>query len=371
MLTSKFRPLIIAIVVLAVLGGGSYWYWATYMRGYVSTDDARLAATMIDVSPEIPGNIVKMPVDEGDHVKQGTLLFRLDDRDIKAQIAAAEARIPGLQAQVRIAEAKLTKAKKGARPEEIRMAKTTVEKLKTAVEQASRDYDRAQKLFAAGTLTRERLDNAETHTELSQRNLDEATERLRLLRHGTRSEDLDAAEAGLEAAKAQVTAAQTALKRAKLNLEHTKVVAPFDGVIVKRWKDPGENAAPGVPVLSLLDPQSLHVEANIQETDLDDVHVGDHVSMDVDAFPGVKLHGHVATIIRSTRSQLSLMPSEGVSGAFIKVTQRVPIRIALDALPDHHIKDYGPGLSVEIKIKSGSGGPEVAAASQSSAQASR
>jgi membrane fusion protein (multidrug efflux system) len=352
----RYRPLIIAVVVLGLIGSTAYVYWSRVLRGVVSTDDARLAATMVDVSPDIPGKLVEVEVGEGDKVEAGEVLFRLDARDIEAQITAVEARIPTLEAQVHVAEAQQTKAESGTRPEQIRVAQAAVHRLETAADGAAAELDRARKLFTAGAGTQQAVANAQTRSDLAARSLDEARERLRLLRHGTRSEDIDAADAGLEAAHAAVAAAKAERDRARLNLEHTVVKAPFDGVVVRTWREAGENASPASPVVTLLEPQSLHVNANIEETDLSEVHEGDQATMEVDAFPGVQLRGHIGTILDATTSQFSLLPSEGASGAFIKVTQRVPVRVDLDELPgrDEHL--YAPGLSVQLHILSGTGG---------------
>ncbi|MGA7272774.1 MAG: HlyD family efflux transporter periplasmic adaptor subunit, partial [Acidimicrobiia bacterium] len=123
---------------------------------------------------------------------------------------------------------------------------------------------------------------------------------------------------------------------------------PFDGVVVRRWLEPGSAAAPGRSVLTVFDPSSLRIDANIEEKDLRDVKVGDKVDIDVDAYPDVHLQGEVSQILPATNSEFSLIPAEGVSGTFIKVAQRIPLRVKLLHPPSDIL--LGPGLSVELTI---------------------
>jgi membrane fusion protein (multidrug efflux system) len=132
------------------------------------------------------------------------------------------------------------------------------------------------------------------------------------------------------------------------------VRAPFDGWVVRRWLDPGAMPLTAQPVISMFDPATLRVDANIEEKDLHDVAIGDVAYISVDAFPSLRLQGRVSEILRAANSEFSLIPAEGVSGTFIKVTQRVPLRIAVEGAPPELA--LGPGLSVEVRIHSGTAG---------------
>ncbi len=172
-----------------------------------------------------------------------------------------------------------------------------------------------------------------------------------MLREGSRVEDIAAAKADLELAKSRVVEATAAVEDARADLAHCFVKAPFDGWVVRRWLDPGAITPPGQPVVTVFDPSTLRVDANIEEKYLHQVHIGDEADITVDAFPQLKLKGRVTEILRATNSQFSLIPAEGVSGTFIKVTQRVPLRIAVSAPAELPL---GPGLSVAVKIRVGS-----------------
>ncbi len=225
---------------------------------------------------------------------------------------------------------------------------------------AKKEVDRLQKLVKAEAIPTERLDRAQSQYEVAQNGLKEAKQKLAMLTSGTRMEDIEAARSQLELAKARVDSAQAQVKtaeaglhQAQLALQHTRINAPFDGMVAKVWHRKGEMASPAAAVVTLVNPNTMRVDANIEETNLDDIAVGDKVDMSVDAFPGVTLHGRVSSIVNATQSQFSLMPSSGASGTYIKVTQRVPLHIHLDKLPERAGKMLTPGLSVVADIHSG------------------
>lgn len=159
---------------------------------------------------------------------------------------------------------------------------------------------------------------------------------------------LQAAQATVELNEVQVAQAQAALSLARIELKQTQVVAPFDGLVVRRWRDPGSMLLQGTPVLTLFDPASLRIAANIEEQYLHRIMLNAPVDISVDAFPDLHLQGRVDKILHATNSEFSLIPAQGISGTFIKVTQRIALRIAIDDIPKQ--LPLGPGLSVEVNI---------------------
>lgn len=362
------KPLLGGLIVLIVLAVGGYVYWDVVLNKVVTTEDARIEGDMIDVAPKVPGQITEVQIHEGEVVHKGQVLFRLDDQDLvakvdaaKAAVRAAQSAVPVAEAGVKTAQAQLDKALHGPRPQQIKSAEAAVHQLESRLRLAQKEVNRIQKLVDAEVATPERLERVQSQFEVAQNGLKEAKEKLAMLTSGTRLEDIESARAQLELAKArvqsaqaQVDTAQAGLAQANLALDHSRVRAPFTGVIAKVWHQTGEQVSPASPVVTVVDPQTIRVGANIEETSLDEVSVGDKVDMEVDAFPGVTLHGQVDAIVNATKSQFSLMPSEGTSGAFIKVTQRVPLRIKLDKLPERSGKLLTPGLSVVASIHSDS-----------------
>ncbi len=346
------RPLIIGTLVLVVLALAAVGYWYFDMRGIVSTDDARVAGDLIDVAPEIGGRLTAVKVDVGDHVKAGDTLFHLDERQLKASVAQAEAALNLAKAQLAAAQAQSQKAQRGPRAQQIQVAAANAARLEAQAKLAEISLKRVKQLRASGSASQQMVDKAAAQVEIANQAHEAAGHQLTLLRQGTRAEDRAAAAAAVQSAEAHVQVSQDALDKAKIALSDAVVHAPFAGVVVRRWRDPGDMANPGGPVITLFDPKTLRVDANVEETNLSQVKVGDRVDIAVDAYPGLHLKGRVATVVKATQSQFSAIPSQGVSGTFIKVTQRVPVRIHVEGqLPTADA--LLPGLSVEIRIHAG------------------
>jgi membrane fusion protein (multidrug efflux system) len=339
------------IGVLAVIAAGVFAYWFFFMRGIVFTDDARFGGHLVDLAPEINGTIVEVTVHEGQFARQGAVIFRLDPAILQAMLSQAEAALVSAKANPASSEARYEKAVNGSRPEEIKAAEATARRLQNEEELTRLGFERAQTLCKQGTASQDDLDRARTAYESARQSRENAGQNLALVQQGSRKEDIDAAKADLEVARSHVAEATAAVANARGNLARCTVRAPFDGWVVRRWLDPGAMPLASQPVISMFDPATLRVDANIEEKYLHDVAIGDEADLSVDAYPALRLKGRVTEILRATNSEFSLIPAEGVSGTFIKVTQRVPLRISVSAPPDLAL---GPGLSVEVKIRIGS-----------------
>ena len=363
----RWRRIGAAVGFLVLVGAGIAGYWYLFLKGIVSSDDARIAGVLVDVSPQIGGNITEVHVQEGDSVHADQVLFALDKTALRANLQRANALVAAAEARLQAAQAENDKALHGPRAAEIRVALAAKESADEAAQLAESEWNRAKRLNEQNIVTGADEQRARTGWNRAKLAQQEANDQVRLLRQGTRVEDIAASRARVAGAEADLTSAQAAVEQAQINLDYADVTAPFDGVVVRRWRDPGTTVAPGTPVVTLLDPSTLHVEANIEENHLGEIAVGDRVRISIDAYPDVELHGRVTTILRATNDQFSLIPSEGVSGTYIKVTQRIPVRISLERPPSG--VELSPGLSVVVDVIVGSGGsdpPSEAAAAASS-----
>ena len=284
----------LSILFLAAIGGGWYWYVQNFLS--VATDDALVDANRVTISAKLLGRIVALKADEGDTVQQGDTLVRLDDVDLRAQLARAEASIRSLTRSAEIASINLAKAQD--------------------------DFDRIDKQFKGQIVSQEQYNHAESARRLA----------------GAQS----------DMAAAQIAMAQADLTIVKTQLGNTVIVAPFGGVIAKRWALAGDVVSPGQAIFSMFDHRHVWVTANYEETKLRSIRPGLPVQITVDAFPGTIIRGKVLSIGQSTVSQFSLIPAGNASGNFTKVTQRVPVKIALDA-PARGFSLL-PGLSVSTRI---------------------
>jgi membrane fusion protein (multidrug efflux system) len=350
------RRILFGIGVVAAIAFGVLAYWFFFMRGIVYTDDARFAGHLVDIAPEINGRMIEVAVHEGLFIHQGAVVFRLDPAIPQAALNQAEASLVSARAGLASSEALCEKAVNGSRPEEIKASEATVRRFQNEEAMTRLDFERIQTLFKQTTVSQDDLDRARTAYESARQSRENAVQNLILLQQGSRKEDIAAAKAAVELARSRVAEAAAAVDNARGNLARCTVRAPFDGWVVRRWLDAGAMPLAAQPVISMFDPATLRVDANIEEKYLHDIAVGDAADISVDAYPALRLHGRVVEILRAANSEFSLIPAEGVSGTFIKVTQRVPLRIAVTVPPDLAI---GPGLSVEVRIHSGTATPQL------------
>ena len=344
---SRWKRIILAVCLLLFLGGAAAGYWYYFMRGLIFSDDARLDGELLDLASQISGTLTDVFVKEGDQIRQGELLFELDNRPLIASFEKAKADVESAEAELAIAKAEYDKCLCGPRSKEIDMAVAAEHRAATQARLAAAEWERVKRLENSRVITDSVYDKIRTDYEAARYAHKEAKTRLDLLREGTRTEDLSVAKAKVQLNEAKLISAKTEVRMAEINLEHAKVHAPFDGVVVRRWQNPGALMPAGRPVLTIFNPTTLHVSANIEEKHLSKVTLGAQVDISVDAYPDISLTGHVDKILQATNSQFSFIPADGSSGSFIKVAQRVPIRVSIDADPQLFL---GPGLSVEIRI---------------------
>jgi len=348
--TTKPQRIRIGLGSLIAIAIAVTCYWFFFLRGIVYSDDARFNGYMVDVAPTVSGRAIALFVKEGDMVHASQLLFEIDSSVQRTVVRQSESAAEAARAGLAVAKAKFERSKNGPQPEEIRAGEAVAARLQNEDALAKTELDRMQGLRKEGAGTQDQLDRAEATQESARQSHESALQNLILLRQGTRTDDLEVAKAEVQLAQDRVFEAEAAMAKAKKDFDLYSIVAPFDGHIVRRWVDPGAVVQAGQPVVSVFDPTTLRVDANIEEKDLNDVAIGNEVDIRVDAFPTLRLKGHITDILRAVNSEFSLVPSEGVSGTFIKVAQRVPLRIAVSVPKNLAL---GPGLSVEVYIHSG------------------
>jgi membrane fusion protein, multidrug efflux system len=285
-------PLFLLIVGLTV--AVFFWYVARFSA--IATDDAFVEAYRATIASKIPGRITLLKYDEGDTVNAGDTIVRLDDADLRAQFAKAQASLRIITRSVEISS--VNKAK------------------------ALDDYDRIEKQFKSQIVSQEQFNHAENARKL--------------------------AEAQIDRDEAQVAGAKADLAIVNTQLANTVITAPFSGIIARRWVLTGDVVSPGQAIYSMFDNKHVWVAANYEETKLRSIRPGMRVEISIDAFPGQRIFGKVESIGRSTGSEFSLIPASNASGNFTKVTQRVPVKIAIESSPA--AVSLLPGLSAYTRI---------------------
>jgi membrane fusion protein (multidrug efflux system) len=290
---------IIIPLILLVIGCAFAWFWYQGTLGYVSTDDAFIDGNRLSMSSKILGRITNLYGDEGDSVKSGEVLVRIDSTDLVAQ--------------------------KNQIISSLKLAEVNLQLSKVGLDKAQEDYNRAQIQFKANIIPKEQLDHAQ--------------------------KAFQSASAQVEIDKSKIENAKAQLDVIIIQLKNTTIYSPMDGVIAKRWVLEGNVVQPGEPIFSIYDVKNIWVTANLQETDISAVRKSRDVEISIDSYPDQQFKGKVLLIGSNTASQFSLIPPNNAAGNFTKVTQRIPVKISIEPVKGQEKVNLLPGMSAIVKIK--------------------
>jgi membrane fusion protein (multidrug efflux system) len=323
---SPWRLVIMLSVPLLLLAVGGY-FWLTSGR-YVSTDNAYVQQDMVSVAPEVTGIVGEVFVRENQPVHRGDLLFRLDQRPFRIALEQAEAQMAN--AQVQVAQLRTQRAGTAA----------DISGAEDNLAYAQREFNRFAALLQRGFTTR-----AEYSDKLH--DVEEARERLANARAAQANAQSALANGGTDDQPA-ILQARAARDQALLNLARTEIRAPSDGVATQVDRlQVGATAVSGVPMVTIVRGGTTYVEANFKETDLTHMYVGQPAEVTLDAYPGERFQGHVWSIGAGTGAQFSILPPQNATGNWVKVTQRVPVRIYIDGNPRRPLI---AGLSADVSV---------------------
>ena len=332
--------LVVAIIVIAAATIPAYHYYR-FLEGHVTTDDAYVDGTVALVSSRVAGTVTNVYVEDNWTVKEGQLLLTLDPRDFDVRVDQAQAQLERARQSVDELYAAVQAAKSGV--------ELTVSQRK----QAQIDFDRAKSLKEQGVISIEQYDQANTGLRIAM--ADEALAEHQLTQAeaalGSQNDDHGHDDHSRYAIPV-VRQAEAALQAAKLDLGYTKLTAPFTGVVTHKTAHAGNRVQVGEPLLAIVPLGKLYVTANFKETQLTDVRVGQKAEVVADIYPGYTYHGHVDSISMGTGAAFSLLPPENATGNWVKVVQRVPVKIVIDGQQPED-KPLRLGLSVEVAIDLG------------------
>jgi membrane fusion protein (multidrug efflux system) len=388
-----------AIVVIALLIWGVKYL--LYARTHASTDDAKVDAMTAAVTSKITERVDRIYVDTDQRVRKGRLLIQLDDRDERSRFQQAQSAVTAQRAQAAAAQANvtltqqtvaaqsleglggITQAQSGvsnaqsgasAAQGEVDAARAEVPAAQQAFAKASADLARTQSLVATGDLPRQQIDAAKAVAASALASLSAARDKLASAqaqaagaaagiggaqgglqsaqgkyREASAPSRISASQAQASAAFANVASLQAQLQFARDQLADTRIVAPLDGSIGEKNVDVGQTVQPGTTLLTIIPSQNIYITANYKETQVGDMRAGQPVDISIDAYKGVPFHGHVIAINPASQNTYSLVPAQNASGNFIKVTQRIPVKISIDdARADMPLR---PGMSVETSVR--------------------
>lgn len=392
-------PAAIIVVLIGVIFGIRYLVYAAH---HVSTDDAQIGGDITTIAPRVKGQVTAVYVSENQFVHKGDRVLQLDNRDYLVAVAQAKAALAqtiaseqaaqeGVPLQSALTSAQTAQAEAGivqatgqsaaaqaridAAQQSVAAAQAQAAAAAAATTKAQRDVERAKSLVAEGAISRSQWDAAaaaydtalanqhaaQDNVQVARAGVDQAMQDARIAQSAIAASDagLQQAQTGTQStsiktsqahtASAQVQAAQAALAAAQLQLSYTTITSPVDGVVSKKSVNVGDQVAASQPLMAVAATTDLWVTANLKETQITNVRVGQPASIKVDAFPGQTFTGHVKSLSPATGATFALIPPDNASGNFTKVVQRVPVRITIDPSsdPQHLLKQ---GLSVETSI---------------------
>ncbi|HUS23931.1 MAG TPA: HlyD family secretion protein [Candidatus Binatia bacterium] len=337
------RLLVIGTVIAVAAVAASAW--VLHGRGYESTEDAFVQADIVPIGPKVAGTVKSVAVTENQSVKAGDLLLEIDPADHEVHVAQARANFEAAKAGLASSRADLalTRDRSSAG---VSQAEAAVRSAAAEAERATADVKRYRELFARDEISRQQLDAAEAAARSSEARADEARSRLRDAQTAPRQVTVKETLAG--ARSAELAQAKAALEQAELSLSYTRIVAPRAGKVTRKNVQPGQQVAVGAALLALVG-EDAWVVANFKETQIARMKPGQPVHFRVDAYPGHDFTGRVDSVQSGTGSVFSLLPPENATGNFVKVVQRVPVKLVFDPKPDAE-HPLVPGMSVVPKV---------------------
>jgi len=320
------RIIAIALALIALLAGFAFMHYYGLTR---STENAYINADVVNVAAQVSGRVTAVHVKDNQHVRKGDALFDIDPEPFAIALQRAEA--------------DLAQAKQSAREDnaEVSVARAQVAQIESDLANARTSYARDQELVAQHFLSQQALDDAQTRSQSLQAALEQARAKL--------TKALSAPQKPEQ--RGDVLKAQAAIEQAKLDLEHTHVTAVQDGQISNLTLTAGSLVGAGAPLFALIAENSFHIDANFKETELAGIHPGQDVDIQIDMYPGRHFKGTVESLSGGTGTAFSLLPPQNATGNWVKIAQRVPVRIKLAPTDADHPLRIGATATVSVQLK--------------------
>jgi len=333
----RIAPIILGTVLLVgiIFGLKEYIYYSHIQN----TDDAQVASNIDPVITRITDYVTYINFQDNQPVTKGQVLVKLDDKDLVLKEQQAEADLANAQANIAVAKANAESIESTSAT-----AKGEIDAAQINLWKANQDFDRYQNLIKDGSITQEQFDNAKAAKESATTQVDIAQKK-----YESAQKQYEVAQANLASVQSNIAIKQSFVDYAKLQLSYAVITAPANGKASKRSIEIGQLVQAGSPLLAIVE-DSMWIEANFKETQMNDMKVGQAAEVQIDAFDGRIINGTISTFAGATGTVFSLLPPDNAAGNFVKVVQRMPVKIVLDSKNELY-KDLRPGLSVEVTVK--------------------
>ncbi|SES74740.1 HlyD family secretion protein [Hymenobacter actinosclerus] len=336
------RPIILVILALALLVGG-YFGWQRYQfsLAHEETDDAQVEGDVYPIIPRVSGPVLDVKVADNQRVKKGDVLVTVDAADYQQRVNAAEAALAAARANVVAARAGV-----GTAQANVSSARAAIGVSAATRARLEKDLKRSKFLRQQDIIPQSEYDAVQA--SLSSTSAQRATAEQQVL---VAQQQVAAAQQQIAVAEAVVKQRQADLENAQLQLSYATITAPVDGVVSRKNVQPGQNIGPGQQLMGLVASGNTWVIANFKETQLENMRVGQPVTIEVDAYPNEEFAGEVQSLSAATGARFALLPPDNASGNFVKVVQRIPIKITLTKTDPEHPLRAGMSVRAIVKVK--------------------
>jgi len=335
---NKVIPIILGVLIVIGAAFGIIEY--NYYSKHVDTDDAQIDGDISPVIARVSGYVKDINFEENTKVNQNQVLITLDDSDYKIKLEQAQAGQVGANAGVGVSQAQIV-----ATSANTATAKANIQAARVKLDLAKKDFDRYENLVKDGSITRQAFDQSKAQKETAQAAYDAAVDQ-----YNAAVKQVGTTQSQLSVSNSGVTQRQADVDFAKLQLSYTQIKAPTSGIVGKKSIQKGQLVQAGQSLFSIVNDESIYVTANFKETQLEKIHAGQKVKIDVDAYPDQDIEGEVYNFSPITGAKGSLLPPDNATGNFVKVIQRVPVKIKIVNKDKAILEKLRPGMSVKVSV---------------------
>lgn len=354
-------------VILAIIAAVYAYKEITYSMHNEDTENSQLQANVVPISPRIPGYVTAIYIKDNQYVKAGDTLIKLDDRDLKIKLEQAQINLQNAEANVSVVKSNVTSADAAANATStsittaaanVETAKANVEAAKVRVWNATDNFKRYEQLFNQTSATQQQYDQALAEKQSAEKQVTVLEKQVAVAQaqYKAAQQQSSASKAQANGVGTQVNVAEVVIKQrqaevdfAKLQLSYAYIIAPYDGYISKKNVQIGQLLNPGQTICSIVDESELWVVANFKETQVGKMQPGQKVEVKVDAYPKEKITGSVESIASATGSTFSLIPADNATGNFVKVVQRIPVKILIAKNQNKNVQ-LRAGMNVTVAV---------------------
>ena len=350
----KFNPAPYILGVVAIVVIIFVIKKVTYSLHNEDTDNSQIECNINPIVPKVSGFVEEIRVKDNQFIHKGDTLIRIDDRDLQLKVKQAEVALANAEANVELSKASQssTNANVSVASKDINPAQSAIDAAQVRVWQATQDYDRFKKLLDLGSGTQQQFDNAKAAKDIAEKQLEQAQKSVATYqaRLAASTTNIDVSRNNLKVAQIQIEQKKEELDLAKLNLSYATIIAPCDGYVSKKNVQPGQLVSMGQNLFALVDESEIWVMANFKETQIEKMKIGQKVKIEVDAYPNKEFEGTIESLSAATGSKFALLPPDNATGNFVKVVQRIPVKIVIDK---NQNKDFPlrAGMNVKAIVK--------------------